>query len=132
MNASRWCDAASFWRQDAWPATRPVVQGLATDGCGRGGRARRSPGLVRVGSFYLTPYLRIGTLGVDTNVFYTPTERQTDFTASGGPGLEVVRPFGSRSRLRLDGGLDYVYFAADRVPAAAERLRVGARSTSEA
>lgn len=69
------------------------------------------PGLFRVGSFYLTPYLHIGTLGVDTNVFYTATERQTDFTASGGPGLEIVKPFGRESRFRIDGGLDYVYFA---------------------
>lgn len=68
-------------------------------------------GLVRVGSTYLTPYLQIGTLGVDTNVLYTPTDRQTDFTASGGPGLEVVRPFGRASQLRLDGGIDYLYFA---------------------
>jgi hypothetical protein len=69
------------------------------------------PGLFQVGSTYLTPYLQIGTLGVDTNVFYTPTDRQTDFTASGGPGLEVVRPFGRASQLRLDGGIDYLYFA---------------------
>jgi hypothetical protein len=69
------------------------------------------PGLFRVGSLYLTPYLHIGALGIDTNVFYSPTERQADFTASGGPGLEVVRPFGRASRLRLDGGLDYLYFA---------------------
>ena len=69
------------------------------------------PGLFRVGSLYLTPYLQIGSLGVDTNVFYTATERQTDFTASGGPGLEVVRPFGRESRVRLDGGIDYLYFA---------------------
>jgi hypothetical protein len=69
------------------------------------------PGLFRVGAFYFTPYLHIGTLGIDTNVFYTPTERQTDFTASGGPGLEIVKPFGRESRFRIDGGLDYVYFA---------------------
>lgn len=69
------------------------------------------PGLFRVGTFYLTPYLNIGSMGVDTNVFYTPTDRQTDFTASGGPGLEIVRPFGRESRFRLDGGLDYLYFA---------------------
>jgi hypothetical protein len=64
-----------------------------------------------VGGLYLTPYLRIGTLGIDTNVFYTPTDRQTDFSASGGPGLEIVRPIGAKSRVRLDGGLDYLYFA---------------------
>jgi len=69
------------------------------------------PGLFRVGSFYFTPYLHIGTLGVDTNVFYTPTDRQPDFTASGGPGLEIVKPFGRESRFRIDGGLDYIYFA---------------------
>jgi hypothetical protein len=69
------------------------------------------PGLFRAGSFYFTPYLHVGTLGIDTNVFYTPTERQTDFTASGGPGLEIVRPFGRESRFRIDGGLDYLYFA---------------------
>jgi hypothetical protein len=69
------------------------------------------PGLFRAGSFYLTPYLHIGSMGVDTNVFYTATARQTDFTASGGPGLEIVRPFGKESKLRLDGGLDYLYFA---------------------
>ncbi len=69
------------------------------------------PGLFRLGSFYLTPYLQIGTLGLDSNVFYTPTDRQTDFTASGGPGLEIVRPFGRQSRLRIDGALDYLYFA---------------------
>jgi hypothetical protein len=69
------------------------------------------PGLFRVGSFYLTPYLNIGSMGIDTNVFYTPEDRQTDFTASLGPGLEIVRPFGRESRFRLDGGLDYLYFA---------------------
>jgi hypothetical protein len=50
-------------------------------------------------------------MGIDTNVFYTATDRQTDFSASGGPGLEVVRPFGKGSKLRLDGGIDYLYFA---------------------
>ncbi len=69
------------------------------------------PGLFRAGAWYLTPYLNIGTLGVDTNVFYTATDRQADFTASGGPGLEVVRPFGTKSRFRLDGGLNYLWFA---------------------
>ena len=73
--------------------------------------APERPGLIRAGAFYFTPYLHIGTMGIDTNVFYTATDRQTDFSASGGPGLEVVRPFGKSSKLRLDGGLDYLYFA---------------------
>ena len=86
--------------QELSPASIPV--GEATT---------ERPGLFRAGAFYLTPYIHIGSLGIDTNVFYTATERQTDFIASGGPGLEIVRPFGRESRLRLDGGLDYLYFA---------------------
>jgi hypothetical protein len=71
------------------------------------------PGLIRAGSIYLTPYVGIGSLGLDTNVFYTPTDRQTDFLASGGPGLYIVRPFDAKaqSRLSLDGALDYLYYA---------------------
>jgi hypothetical protein len=69
------------------------------------------PGLIRVRTWYLTPYIRIGSLGVDSNVFYTATDRQVDFTASGGPGLEIVRPFGVKSRFRLDGGINYLWFA---------------------
>jgi hypothetical protein len=69
------------------------------------------PGLFRIGTWYLTPYIHVGTVGVDTNVFYTNTERQADFIASGGPGLEIVRPLGTGSELRLDGGLTYLYFA---------------------
>jgi hypothetical protein len=82
----------------------PVPEATAQGFAGR-------PGLIRVGGWYLTPYIRIGTLGVDSNVFYTATDRQVDFTASGGPGLEIVRPFGTNSRFRLDGGLNYLWFA---------------------
>jgi hypothetical protein len=68
------------------------------------------PGLYRAGPFYLTPRLRIGTIGLDTNVFYSATDRQTDFTASGGPGLEVVLPVKSSLLLSAEGGVDYIYF----------------------
>lgn len=71
----------------------------------------RRPGLFRAGAWYFTPYLNIGTLGIDTNVFYTSTERQADFTASGGPGLEIIRPFRTTHRFRLDGGMNYLWFA---------------------
>ena len=80
-------------------------------GAGPSDEVPARPGLFRLGALYLTPYLQLGSLGIDTNVFYSPADRQTDFTASGGPGLEIVRPFGRESRLRLDGGLDYLYFA---------------------
>jgi hypothetical protein len=68
------------------------------------------PGMFRAGPLYLTPKLRIGTIGIDTNVFYTPTDRHTDFTFTGGPGLEIVLPVRSSLQLEVDGGIDYTYF----------------------
>src|SRR5262245_1829338 len=68
------------------------------------------PGRFKIGPFYLTPTLRIGSVGLDTNVFYTATNRQTDLTATGGPGLELVLPAGRAFRYTLGGNLDYVYF----------------------
>lgn len=94
----------------AAPAWTQVADPVSVDG-GVADVVPARPGLFRAGSFYLTPYLHVGTLGIDTNVFYSPTDRQTDFTASGGPGLEIVRPIGKLSRFRLDGGIDYVWFA---------------------
>jgi hypothetical protein len=70
----------------------------------------KAPGLFRLGRLYLTPHLRLGTLGVDTNVFYTATERRTDLTGSGGPGLDLVLPIRRSLVLTVGGGLDYVYF----------------------
>lgn len=71
----------------------------------------RRLGYLHLRPFYLTPYIRVGSLGFDTNVFYTPTDRQSDFTISGGPGLEVVLPFRSAARLTVDSFLSYRYFA---------------------
>jgi hypothetical protein len=69
------------------------------------------PGLFHLGPFYLTPYFHVGTIGLDTNVFYTATDRQTDVTATGGPGLELLLPLGGDARFRVNGTLDYLYFA---------------------
>jgi hypothetical protein len=68
------------------------------------------PGRFRLGPVYLTPSFRVRTIGLDTNVFYTPTDRRTDLTAAAGPGLEVVVPISGSSRLVTDGSLDYLYF----------------------
>ena len=68
------------------------------------------PGLFHFGPLYVTPYFHIGTIGLDTNVFYTATGRRTDVTASGGPGLELLLPFGADARLRVNGTFDYLYF----------------------
>lgn len=89
-----------------------------------------------MGPFWVTPRLRLGTLGLDTNVFYTATDRRTDFVASGGPGLDVALP-GRPLRLDLGGWLDYLYFARTasqrrltgearaRLGLTAQRLRAG-------
>src|SRR5690242_6400106 len=61
------------------------------------------PGLVHLGPFYLTPLLRIGTVGLDTNVFYTPSDRQVDVSGSGGPGLRIVVPVASGFRFASEG-----------------------------
>lgn len=68
------------------------------------------PGRFRVGPFYLTPTFHIGTIGLDTNVFYTATDRRTDVSASGGPGLELVLPLGGSGHFFANGSLDYLYF----------------------
>lgn len=64
-----------------------------------------------LGAVSVYPYLRINQLGLDTNVFYTPSDRQTDFFASGGPGLTLTLPVGGPFRVVGDGYLDYVFFA---------------------
>ncbi|HEX6737142.1 MAG TPA: outer membrane beta-barrel protein [Vicinamibacteria bacterium] len=71
---------------------------------------KKPPGLLRAGPFWLNPRLTIGTLGLDTNVFYTPDERRTDLRGSGGPGLEVILPLGGDLALKGDGYLDYLYY----------------------
>jgi hypothetical protein len=84
------------------------------------------PGLWHWGPFWVTPRFRLGTVGLDTNVFYTATDRRTDFSASGGPGLSVVVPMHA-ARLLIDGDLNYVYFvktASQRRPAGGGRARL--------
>jgi hypothetical protein len=72
---------------------------------------RPRPGLFRVGPFYLTPTLHLGPVGIDTNVFHTADDPVTDFSASGGPGLELVLPLGGSGQFFAEGNLDYLYFA---------------------
>ncbi len=68
------------------------------------------PGRFRVGPFYLTPTFHLGPVGVDNNVFYTATDRTTDVSASGGPGLELDLPMGGSGGFFANGTLDYLYF----------------------
>src|SRR2546426_948431 len=62
----------------AAPEQPPVAPGPQTSPPPRRG--------FRIGPLYVTPTIRIGAIGLDTNVFYTATDRRTDLTANGGPG----------------------------------------------
>lgn len=62
------------------------------------------------GPFRIAPYIRLGQIALDTNVYYTPEDRKTDLTASGGPGLRVELPIG-RVNLYGDGSVNYYWFA---------------------
>lgn len=81
----------------------------AEDTTASGGHSRF--GRFHLGPFYITPLLRLGTVGLDTNVFYTPTDRRADFSSSGGPGLRIVIPIVGSLQLATEGNLDYIYFA---------------------
>jgi hypothetical protein len=87
--------------------------------------AQERLGRYRVGPLYFTPSLQIGTIGMDTNVFYTPSDRRADFVASGGPALEAVLRIKGALRLRSLGALQYQYF----VRTEAQRRLTGAAST---
>ena len=99
------CLACPALGQEAPPPTEPTSQADAP------AAEEERPGRFRVGPFYLTPYIHIGTLGYDSNALYTATEARGDFTASGGPGLEIVLPIRNVSRFTIDGALDYLYYA---------------------
>lgn len=71
-------------------------------------------GLFRLGPFYITPTLNIGPIGLDTNVFYTATDRRTDLTARGGPGLKLLLPIREALDFTIDGAADYVHFVRTR------------------
>lgn len=62
-----------------------------------------------VGPFKIEPYVQIGSIGYDSNVYYDQ-EKIGDFTASGGPGLRITLPRRS-FQIYGDGYLNYLWFA---------------------
>jgi hypothetical protein len=71
---------------------------------------RDDPLRFRIGPFQISPYIRVGEVALDTNVYYTPEDRKTDLTTNGGPGLRITLPIG-RVRLYGDGNVSYYWFA---------------------
>ena len=68
-------------------------------------------GRYHLGPFYVTPRLHVGPIGFDTNVLYTPTDRQPDFIVQAGPSLDLVLPLGGQGRFYSNGTFDYLWFA---------------------
>lgn len=82
-------------------------------GPGAGGAAAGDRLRFRAGPFEVIPYIQLGQVAADTNVFYTAEDRRTDITASGGPGLRIALPI-RRVRLFVDGNANYYWFARTR------------------
>jgi hypothetical protein len=115
-----WALTLAFTGIDAaWSqaAAQQVSQAAATSGS--------RPGRIRIGAFYLNPWFRISSIGLDSNVFYTAEDHQPDISASGGPGLDLILPIKSASRFYANGYLDYLYFLRTE---SQRRLRWGAAS----
>ena len=68
-------------------------------------------GRFRLGGFWLTPSLQVGNIVYDSNVLNQPTgEHRSDVSASAGPSLLAVLPFGAAGRVEIDGTAQYLYF----------------------
>jgi len=71
----------------------------------------RDTARTRLGPLYVNPTLQIREIGVDTNVFNSFDNPQSDFTTTLGPQVESWLPLGSRVMVKLVGGADLVYYA---------------------
>ena len=69
----------------------------------------RTDAPLQLGPFYITPVLELSQLGVDTNVFNTSGEQQSDFTVIGGPRVDVAIPL-RRFVFTADTVTDLVYY----------------------
>jgi hypothetical protein len=88
-------------------------------------------GLFRLGPVWVSPVFRVGTIGLDTNVLYMRNDRRTDIMGSGGPGLNLVLPFGHATELVSETQVNYTHFvrtASQRHLGGGETVRL-ARTT---
>ena len=63
----------------------------------------------RLGVLAFAPRISLTNLGVDTNVFNTPADEQSDFTFAVKPGTDMFLRTG-RGLVTVSGNLEYVYF----------------------
>ena len=69
----------------------------------------RADAPIQIGPFYITPVLELTRLGVDTNVFNTRGEQQSDFTFTGGPKIDIAVPL-RRVVVTAETVTDFVYY----------------------
>lgn len=82
----------------------------AQQGAGAEEASGRDRWRLRAGPFVIAPYVRVGEIALDTNVFYTAEDRTTDLAANGGPGLRIDVPIG-RVVPYVDANANYYWFA---------------------
>lgn len=65
---------------------------------------------IRLGPFAFDPRVTLTNLGVDTNVFYSSSNPESDFTFTLKPGTDMFLRTG-RGLLTVSGNLEFVYFS---------------------
>lgn len=70
----------------------------------------RESARIRLGPFYMTPSLPQVGIGVDTNVFNSPTDPISDLTATADPRLDLWVPMARRALISTSFSADLVYF----------------------
>jgi hypothetical protein len=66
---------------------------------------------LRLGPFRLEPMFMLRDLGYNNNVYGTPDDRVSDWSASVGAGTKWTLPFGSKMYFRGDAVADYTWYA---------------------
>jgi hypothetical protein len=85
------------------------IAGQAPGDAGAQGEITREPGRFHIGMLTLTPIFGVRELGIDSNVFNTPDDSRSDFTATFRPQLEASAD-SRRLRLSTSAIVDFVYY----------------------
>ncbi len=63
------------------------------------------------GPFHIQPQLVLSNAGVDSNIYYSPSEPIKDYTLTAGPALDVYLPIHRRFVLSAYGSPQYVWYS---------------------
>jgi hypothetical protein len=64
-----------------------------------------------IGPFRIQPQIVISNAGVDSNVFYTPSDPVKDFTVTAGPAATIYLPIHRKFVLSIHGSPQYVWYS---------------------